>query len=244
VGTSHVRAARPCEDAHASLIRDDGTMVLAIADGAGSARRAAAGSTTAVSSSIRCADRALSKFGLPRDDQTWHRMLALSLRGTRRTLERLAASEAHQAPGDRLELRDFATTLSLAVVTQKWVAVAQVGDGAVVLHENEGCFRSIATPIRGEYANETDFMTSDDYLARASYMTGTHDTILGISLMTDGLTMLALDAATNEPFDPFFQPIFAFASQPGANEADLEAFLESERVCERHLLRSRIFMDT
>lgn len=132
-----------------------------------------------------------------------------------------------------LRLHDFATTLLLAVVTTQWVAVAQVGDGAAVIHDAAGVLQSLTVPDHGEYLNETVFVTSSDYLERAQYATYRHDGLRGVALLTDGLEMLALDLATNAAHAPFFAPLFAFAAVPDATEEELTAFLDSERVCAR-----------
>ena len=42
-GTSHRKIGRGCDDAHAYLQLDNGTLLLAVTDGAGSAKRSAEG---------------------------------------------------------------------------------------------------------------------------------------------------------------------------------------------------------
>jgi len=57
-----------------------------------------------------------------------------------------------------------------------------------------------------------------------------------VAVMTDGLLRLVLDLTRNQPHQPFFQPLLAFAAQvSNADEgaAQLTAFLGSERVCAR-----------
>jgi len=52
VGTSHRARAVPCQDAQAYRILADGTLVVAVADGAGSAARAEAGAACAVARAV------------------------------------------------------------------------------------------------------------------------------------------------------------------------------------------------
>jgi hypothetical protein len=225
-GSSHVRARRACDDAHAFVSRDDGTLLLAVADGAGSAIRAAEGSRVATMSMIECVGRALDRFGHPRTVTSWGKLLQGSLKGTRSALERASTSEECGQGA----LRDLATTLTFAAITDRWLAVVQIGDGAVVGYEHDEALRTLMPPSHGEYVNETDFVTGEDYLDRATYLVETHSMLRGVMLMTDGLTPLALEAQSSEPFAPFFMPIFRFANRPEASEGDLQAFLQSERV--------------
>ena len=55
----------------------------------------------------------------------------------------------------------------------------------------------------------------------------------GVSLLTDGLQMLALDYANNIPHVPFFSPLFKLTTEENFTIEALSRFLESERVCER-----------
>lgn len=145
----------------------------------------------------------------------------------------LAAGERTDLQIISATLREFATTLLLAVVTPEWVAAVQVGDGAVVVEDGAGDLRTLTTPEHGEYLNETAFITSSDYLARAQYAVWRHDGLRSVALLTDGLELLALDLARNVPHAPFFRPLFAFAAAPDSTEEELAAFLRSERVCAR-----------
>jgi hypothetical protein len=57
--------------------------------------------------------------------------------------------------------------------------------------------------------------------------------VQAVAVMTDGLLRLVLDMNRNQPHRPFFQPLLAFAAQvsdPGEANAQLTAFLGSERV--------------
>ncbi|HWS84485.1 MAG TPA: protein phosphatase 2C domain-containing protein, partial [Ktedonobacteraceae bacterium] len=57
--------------------------------------------------------------------------------------------------------------------------------------------------------------------------------IQGIAMITDGLQMISMNYPENTPHQPFFAQMFAFANSPGSTEAELQAFLASERVCTR-----------
>jgi hypothetical protein len=55
--------------------------------------------------------------------------------------------------------------------------------------------------------------------------------VQGVALFTDGLERLALHFATKTSYQPFFAPLFKFATDLNATEADLAGFLASERIC-------------
>lgn len=149
----------------------------------------------------------------------------------------MQGATAPQAPegqvANRKLLRDYATTLLVCVVGQDDVAVGQVGDGAVVALDTAGNLHALTAPDHGEYINEAVFLIDTDYLERAQIGVYSLDHVSGLALMTDGLQMLALSYPHNEPFGPFFQPLFGFASEADATKQELEAFLDSDRVNER-----------
>lgn len=129
-------------------------------------------------------------------------------------------------------LYNFATTLLVAVVSDGSVAAAQIGDGAIVLSDAEG-IQALMLPDHGEYLNETVFLTSNDYKERARVVVLPHHGSRALALLTDGLEGLALNLAEGSAHMPFFAPLFRFAAEPDASEAELASFLESARVCAR-----------
>lgn len=48
IGTSHQRTGEPCQDASLCTMRNDGTLICAVSDGAGSAQYAEVGARIAV----------------------------------------------------------------------------------------------------------------------------------------------------------------------------------------------------
>src|SRR4051794_32809250 len=136
-GAGHRARGVGCEDASAVELLDDGTLLVAVADGAGSAPRASEGSTRAVAAAM-----AALRSGAD---------LCAVMHAARGSLEPVAA-------GDRL--RDLATTLLVVRATPAGVDTAQVGDGAVVVRRGES-LEVVAADAKGEYLNETVFLTSE-----------------------------------------------------------------------------------
>ncbi len=245
-GTWHQKRRSGCQDAHAYRQVRDSVLVLASADGAGSARRAAEGAQIAVRSACDSIERALAE-GVPSSEAGWKALLTGALQCIHTALEEMVDADQPPAGSDERQaknegraggLRDLATTLSLAVMAPGLVAAVQVGDGAIIGLAQDDTGRdihSLTLPDHGEYINETSFVTGPDYLARAQYAYWAHAGLSGIALLTDGLSVLCLDDATGQAHAPFFDPLFAFVSQDtsGSTEEELIAFLQSPQVCER-----------
>ncbi|MFB1488938.1 MULTISPECIES: PP2C family serine/threonine-protein phosphatase [unclassified Thiocapsa] len=189
-GSWHLKTATPCQDAHAILDRAD-LLVLAVADGAGSARHADLGATLATA-------HALTWFAdgwrPPADAAAWEADL-------RDLLAELRAALTAEAGRLGCSTRDLACTFLLALVTPTALIGIQVGDGAIVYRPHSaGAADALAlliVPSRGEYINETVFLISETCLQEAqfAYRDGAPE---ALALFSDGLQMLALDM-TGQP---------------------------------------------
>ena len=221
-GTSHIQRNIPCQDFQEFQILGENTVVIAVADGAGSAEQAEEGSrAAALTATTFIADRL--RAARPDSVEAWNGLLAQALKEARSALEQLAGTD----------LKSVATTLLLAIATPEWLATAQLGDGGIV---GEFCFdelRVFSQPGNAEYINETVFLTSPDFLAHAHYTVSAAEDLTGIAVFSDGLQLLAMQYADNTAHKPFFVPVFEFACQSGSTVEELAEFLRSERVCER-----------
>ena len=226
-GTSHLEKAVPCQDAHLYRILPGGELLIAVADGAGSAERAEAGAQTAVAQAIAALESALASPP-PQDEAGWQQIMAEAFRATREALAQLA--EAENTP-----LRAYATTLTCALVADDWLVVGQIGDGAAVVEDAADELSLAVRPQRGEYANEAYFLTMPealDYLA----VCAAARPVRGLAVTTDGLLRLALKLPGYEPHAPFFRPLLTFVAETaaaGQAAEQLAAFLASPRVCAR-----------
>lgn len=223
-GASHLRNDAPCQDAFA-VAQAGESLLLFVADGAGSAARADEGSRLAVDAALEAA-RAEVESAPPHDADGWHDALERIVHATRKCLEA-------EAPG---ALRDLSTTLLGVIWTPRHVAALQVGDGWIVI-ESGGSMHSPIPPVKGEFFNETVFVTSAAFADLARYEVLSAREVSGIAVLTDGLEMVSMDMTDGTPHEPFFRPIFELARDPeedlAAAERDLEQFLASERICER-----------
>lgn len=224
IGTSHLARGSVCQDAHEHRGLANGTLIIAVADGAGSASRSAEGAACAARTAADFLAERLSELSAPEVTEV-EALLCDALVAARAALEGLAANGSGAG--------DLATTLLLTVVTSSDISIAQVGDGAIVIqHEDE----SLAVLSRGgssEYVNQTTFLTSSDFLDEACFASRPCDTVRGVAVMTDGMQMLAVHHATNTAFSAFFAPMFRFAGDPDSSDAGVAEFLSSEAVSNR-----------
>lgn len=197
--------------------RRDGTLLAALADGAGSAADAAAGARIAVSEALRHLDQGLSKLpALPNDDAL--RALAEA------TLD--AARTALSGPSQ-------ACTLILCAALPDRLLAAQIGDGFCVIRAPEDhTFRRAVPGWRGEYVNQTPFLTDTDWRAQAHIRTLPAPAFL--CLASDGLEGLAIRHRDDHPHPGFFAPLDQFLrAGPDAPEEAMAAVLAAPETTAR-----------
>ena len=229
-GLSHQKQGLPCQDALKYACLPGGILLVALADGAGSAIHAELGAQAAVQASL---DWLLARLenDQPAECCEWTELIWEAFQNARTALEQLG--KEHAEP-----IRSFATTLTCLVATPERLIVGQLGDGAVVSAGEDGSLQAVTTLQRGEYANETNFLTQDQALELVAIQV-IEEQVRALAVMSDGLTRLALKRPGNEPHPPFFKPLFAFVeSSASSNDAArandaLAEFLSSPRVCER-----------
>jgi hypothetical protein len=212
---------------------DPRIMLAVAADGAGSASRSDEGAREACETFLNFADLAAHRAGrsiafLPDD------FGPATVADIRSSLERLAAEAG-------ASLREFACTLLGAIVTDDSALFVQIGDGAIVYRVGDSGgteWRLALTPQRGEFANETVFVTRDDAPRRLS-LARVQGRIEEVALMTDGVEFLAIHAASGRPHRPFLDHVFrglraeTGPGYSGTHSDWIEAFLSSAPVCSR-----------
>lgn len=221
-GVSHRNSGRGCDDAYA-VGATETCLIVAVADGAGSAEHSAIGARYAVEWAVAAATQELVTARVEGVDEL-ERILRLSVSTARAQLDALS-SLGGPTPNE------LAATLIVVLASRDFVAAAQVGDGAVVLRLQDGTITALTVPERFEYLNQTTFITSPNALDTLAVSISTA-AVRQFVVMTDGLQGLAFDLATDNPFIPFFEPLFSFAEGATASDVALFTFLESDRVNE------------
>ncbi|HLO86619.1 MAG TPA: PP2C family serine/threonine-protein phosphatase [Nostocaceae cyanobacterium] len=227
-GTSHLKNQQLCQDAHHWQVLPNNVLVVAAADGAGSASLGKVGAMIAVETAIEhLTGQAITSDTLV-DDALLRELLTDAM------LAATKAVEAEAAVGNN-QPHDLATTLILAIASPQVVAVGQIGDGLAVAKDSTGRLIALTQPNSGEYLNETTFLTSPDAIDTAQIKVW-REKIVNVGVLTDGLQMLALNMVVGEPHKPFFFPLFEFAANAEDKvvaKEQLVRFLSSDRITQR-----------
>ena len=223
VGTSHKGRSQPCQDAHCYRIRatDPRTLIVALADGAGSASRSEIGAKLACDQVINRAEH------LGESSLSTEAGLKELISGVHQDLVEKAA-KLSAVP------RELACTLLFAWLSPTVSLFAQVGDGAIVV-ERQDHYETVFWPEPQEYANVTDFLTEGRFLSTLQTKI-VQASFPAIALLSDGLQRLSLDFATKTPHDAFFRGFFhtlRTTEDTSTLSAPLHDFLSSERVNNR-----------
>ncbi len=206
----------------------DGVLLVAVADGAGTASLSEIGSTVAVNAAVKTLSSRKAKTPWPIDDDGWRDLLT-------RVLESALASVESTAGELMVSPRDLATTLIMMVVTPECVACAQIGDGAAVVGDAHGYFFPVTIPQSGEFINETTFLVSPNAIPTAQFKVR-FGAFRHFAVFSDGLQMLALKMPEGTPYAPFFSPLFHYfdtVKEPSQAQNQLVAFLSSPRTTSR-----------
>lgn len=227
-GASHERGGEPCQDTHVAAVIESAWgpgMVACVADGAGSASNSQHGSQIACDAISDKARRHFEREGgfqlVSRDDAiVWCDHARMEI--------------ARRAEADGKQPRDYACTLSVALLSERGTAFFQIGDGAIVARQG-GVYGVVFWPQSGEYANSTNFLTQDGYEDRLEFLSSPA-TFGEVALFTDGLERLALSFEGQTAHAPFFDPLLQAVRQTndleGLNQG-LQGFLTSEVVQNR-----------
>jgi hypothetical protein len=227
-GTSHQRRGETCQDyAHGQVIHvgESSVVILVCADGAGSAAQAALGAKLVCLTLLQAISVSLGG-GLRVPDIAASHVLAWHEQARRRL-----SMEACLANRD---LRDFASTVLTAVVSDEGAVFSQLGDGAIVIRGDSG-YETVFWPQAGEYANTTFFLTEAEFEKQLVFRS-LGCTVDELALLTDGLQSLALHYATRSVHAPFFEPMFQSlrkALDPEQLDGPLRQFLQSDPVNDR-----------
>ncbi|WP_260607073.1 PP2C family serine/threonine-protein phosphatase [Streptomyces sp. WAC08241] len=227
-GYRHLREGTPCQDALRYRRTSSGGLVLAVADGAGSAPRSREGAEKAV----RLATDAFAPLVTPWRRLPDARARKEELTGAFRKVRDAFLDWCAGPPGP------YATTLTVVVVAEGWLGQLSIGDGLVLVRAEEargagpgepgpgdagsgdagreaagreaaghGSAREPAasyhllprTHTGSEYANETVFVGSPRALDQLRVDCVRDDAIGGVLLSTDGLTHALLRRSPTGP---------------------------------------------
>lgn len=236
-GTRHQQQGMPCQDYGGDRILND-ILVGAVADGAGSAAHAEVGARVAVHAVLdflTASEDWLLKHQKSWDSLPQDSIEALAQKFFGRTVEKVNATLQQQAHQGGYPVSELACTLLAVLATPHWIAAMQIGDGFIVVRLHEQEYKLLFHPDKGEYANQTTFVTSSDALQAMQTRV-----VVGqpqfICAATDGLEKVAIRRVDAMPFPPFFNPLEEYlweTSTPHHDDEYLVSFLESDRLNQR-----------
>jgi hypothetical protein len=229
VGAGHDRAAVSTQDAHAAS-EVGPALVVAVADGAGSASIPAAGAALAV----RLAQQEMCRLVRERGPAELETVIR---DGARRVLRRFQRSVNALARGARLHPRDFATTLTVVLACPPWVGVFAIGDGFVVTRRGADDFGLLLAPPGGvrRPPGATTLIPARYGAAPARRQITRIEGLTGVAVGTDGMETLMIEFARAEPVRPAQKPfahLFALADDPGTDSSALTRMLAARRAGE------------
>ncbi|WP_370415061.1 PP2C family serine/threonine-protein phosphatase [Streptomyces fradiae] len=245
-GYRHLRDDKPCQDAwkHREV---PGGLVLAVADGAGSAERSGEGARVAVELAVDAFAPVAAPWRRGDDPHERRELLTEAFREVRAEFLTWCAGPA--AP--------FATTLTVVVAAEGWLGQVSIGDGLVLLRAEGGVpderppgggdtasppgpasYHLLPQTHSGsEYANETVFLGSPTALGQLRVDCVRDPRIEGVLLSTDGLTHALLrrsPAGPPLPHDAFLGHLFERLGRDGYDHDEedrrLAEFLASDQI--------------
>lgn len=223
-GRSHAHEGRPRDDHfRAEYLASSGWYIIAVADGAGSAKYSRKGSCLACDTSV---ERCISFFS---DDNKLHDFEEYIITYKNESgveYQKMMTDEIYKLVGNAafksykaieaeadakgVPMKNYATTLLLAVCKRfsfGWfIASFWVGDGAICIYDKERqYFKLMGVPDEGEFSGQTRFLTMPEiFKDAASIYNRLRFTIeqdfTALMLMTDGVSdpMFETDANLNK----------------------------------------------
>lgn len=221
-GRSHAQEGKPRDDHFKLKYMDNGWYIMAVADGAGSAKFSREGSQIACNTVVDyCQTQLINSQKFEEDIACYNEFKADSENEARKIvgdhiykIVGTAAFKAHnainkEAQDKNLPAKTYATTLLLTICKRfpfGWfIASFWVGDGAICLFDQQArTSKLLGVPDEGEYAGQTRFLTMPEIFkdATALYQRlrfSIVDDFTALFLMTDGVSdpMFETDANLN-----------------------------------------------
>lgn len=173
-GIAHIKNNIPCQDKIA-FIQNETTSVVALSDGAGTARYSHFGAKCSVE---------LVCFKLLKDFDRYFNQkdgLLVKTEIVKLIKEKISILASNQ----KCSISDMAHTLLFVAIKKNKFILFHIGDGVIGYAKNDNIHLA-SMPNNGEFANETFFTTSQDAHNYTKIIKGDMDKIGGFVLMSDG----------------------------------------------------------
>jgi hypothetical protein len=195
VGTSHIQKNVPCQD-DTHMQFENGVIVLALADGAGSRKFSHVGSRIVVNEISKLIVNNFDRFYIQLEQPQIDPDQLLDIKKEMiNYLHKCLYDYVVNNPGVLFE--DLASTLLFYAYSKNRYIMGHLGDGIIGTYkqsQNTDIIETSSFPENGEAANITFFTTNQDVLDHLRISAGTNYQLNGIVLMSDG------------PEEAFFDP--------------------------------------
>ena len=223
-GNGHISLKLPCQDNHKYEYLGKGWGIAITSDGAGSAENSHIGSKLVAKRGIFHFQSLIEREGwitkneLPSDSK-WQQLSYYAMKAVRNDLD--AYSKAHD-----ITLKSLSATAIVVVHSPIGILATHIGDGRAGYKNENGEWKNIIAPHKGEEANQTIFLSSDFWDIHYYVMSKVfvpeavvvREKPFAFTLMSDGCESTAWlynqkDEKTGHFFDPnvpfpdFFNPL-------------------------------------
>lgn len=173
-GRGHIKNNVPCQD-KTFLLEENGVCVIALSDGAGSARLSHFGAAAVT--------QMICKKLVQQFDDFFQSTDALNVKND--ILESCEKTLKDEANKQQAEIDDLSCTLLFAAIKENKFLLGHVGDG-VIGYIKDDKIAVASVPYNGEFSNETVFVNSKLAVATMKLLKGEMGSIKSFILMSDG----------------------------------------------------------
>ncbi|THG35951.1 PP2C family serine/threonine-protein phosphatase [Adlercreutzia caecimuris] len=207
-GSGHKKSGTPCQDKTCCLERNK-VRVIALADGAGSARLSHLGAEDAV----KCAANLLADEFESLYEESDFKVQQIVASALVRSLGALASKTGCQT-------KDLSSTLLAVAVKKNRFVALHIGDGVI------GCLLrnklvTLSEPDNGEFAHLTWFTTTSNLEEVVRVYRGDASSISGFILMSDGVEPSLYDGRNSQLADAVINLFYCNAKYPKGEMADM-----------------------
>ena len=173
-GRGHIKTGTPCQDKTMQLVQN-GTHVIALADGAGSANLSHFGA--------ECIVQRISEYMVNHFEDLFANEDGKQVK--QELLDMLKNALLNIAVELECVVKDLASTLLAVAVREDRYIIIHIGDG-VIGYLKDSDLKVASVPDNGEFSNVTTFVTSSEALTSMRLFKGKLDNISAFILMSDG----------------------------------------------------------
>ncbi|MEI6381424.1 MAG: PP2C family serine/threonine-protein phosphatase [Cyanobacteriota bacterium ELA615] len=232
IGTSHQKLNLPCQDYAQYCLLENRAIIGAVSDGAGSAKHSEIGSKLAVETVLGYLKgveqhTVKSEDSLPPSLKNVRQIFTAVVKKVQEELQQLSDTNNYK-------IEDLACTLLIFIATSEEIMAMQIGDGFIVIRPSNEEYQLLFKPNKGEYANETTFITSSTAIEDMQ-VDIISKPISFICASTDGLEKVAIKLSNYSPYERFFNPLETYLQETvELKEEDyLKPFLQSPSLNSR-----------